>query len=52
MQDFNKYLFGIEEQPPVMRVHVLDVHIHLKKGNLDSWFSAKPFVRLVVSSGS
>lgn len=52
MQDFNKYLFGREEQPLVMCVYVLDAHILLKKGNLDSWFSAKPcFVRLVVSPG-
>lgn len=36
-----------------MCVHVLDVHIHLQKWNLESCFSAKPgFMRLVVSTSS
>lgn len=53
MQDCNKYFLGKEEQSAVMCVHVLDVHIHLQKWNLESCFSAKPgFMRLVVSTSS
>lgn len=42
-----------ERSNKLLCVHVLNVHVLLKKWNLESWFSAKPcFMRLVVSPDS